>query len=143
MKTKFELNPLIGILSLLVFCVLAAVSVTGTLVRCIVFAPIYILLLVAVYKVLDYFLGKYVSKSRDFWYILLPFAVLAVVARFVLGWDVLLAFFAAGMLAVAVDSVGKMITRKVPFSDIVKVVCAVFGSVVLYTAVSVIGGIYI
>ncbi len=137
---KIGKNSLIGLLSLFVFFLFAALSVRGNPVRCVVFVVIYLVLFVLMFKLLDRFLGRIVTKSKDFWLMLAPFALMLIFSRLIFGWDILFAFSTAGFISVAVDCVSRLIQKKAGIKAVLCVSAAVFASVAVFTVAAVIGG---
>ncbi len=142
---KFDKNSVVGIASLVIFCVFAIINVQGGVLKYVLFGFLHLILAVVTFVMMSFVFGKQSEnnkKSSVFWCDLAPFAIILLLSQVVANWDFYIIFYFIGMIYVTLNETLQRLDSGLTFRDIelYKPIAVGVGSVVLYAAFSFAGG---
>ena len=142
---KFDKNSVVGISSLVIFCVSAIINIQGGVLKYVLFGFLHLILAVVTFVMMSFVFGKQSEnnkKSSVFWCDLAPFAIILLLSQVVANWDFYIIFYFIGVIYVTLNETLQSLDSGLTFRDIelYKPIAVGVGSVVLYTAFSFAGG---
>ena len=142
---KFDKNSVVGIASLVIFCVFAIMNVQGGVLKYVLFGFLHLILAVVTFVMMSFVFGKQGENNKkysEFWCDLAPFAIILLLAQVVANWDFYIIFYFIGMIYVTLNETLHRQNLGLTFRDIelYKPIAVGLGSVILYTAFSFAGG---
>ena len=142
---KLDKNSVVGISSLMFFCVFAVMNVQGEVLKYVLFGFLHLILSVVTFVLLTFVMekpGGDIKGSPEYWCDLAPFAIVLVLANLIAGWDFYIIFYFIGMIYLILNETFYRLNNGMTFKDIdlYKPIAVGVGSVVLYVIFSFAGG---
>jgi len=142
---KLDKNSVVGISSLIIFCVYATMNVHGGVLKYVLFGFLHLILAVVTFVLMGFAVekqGENGKESSAFWCDLAPFAIILLLSQVVAGWDFYIVFYFIGMIYLTLNETLRRLDLGQTFGDIslYKPIAVGVGSVILYTAFSFAGG---
>ena len=140
--TKTMINRAAGLFSLLVFLILSMLNITEGIEKHILFLGFGFILTIASVFVIS---KAFPEGEGRYWFAVTPFSLLAIVARAIFGWDILLPFIlcaygALGLSGFAMNSSGKNNPKS--YENILPLV-SVVASAAVYIGLCAVVGVFI
>ena len=142
---KINKNSVVGMASLVIFCVFAIMNVQGGVLKYVLFGFLHLILSAATFVCLTFVMekpGKNIKDPSAYWCDLAPFAIILVLASLIAGWDFYIIFYFIGMVYLVLNETFFRLNNGLTFKDIdlYKPVFVGIGSVILYVVLSFAGG---
>ena len=142
---KLDKNSVVGMSSLMIFCVFAVMNVQGGVLKYVLFGFLHLILSTATFLCMTHVMEKSdrnIKASSAYWFDLAPFAIVLVLATLVAGWDFYIIFYFIGMVYVVLNETFYRLNRGLKFKDfdLYKPIAVGIGSIVLYVVLSFAGG---
>ena len=135
---KLDKNLIIGVSSLIITVICGIFSLNGGIGTILLTTFFYIAATAGIIILYSFLLPKYVGVTAD-WLCFMPFPIMLVISRAILGWDLFMPFCVAGFLAVTIDTY----TRRSDKNKNETLIIAGSGaaSVLVFAIISLCGGI--
>ncbi|MBQ2881300.1 MAG: hypothetical protein IJE40_03440 [Clostridia bacterium] len=142
---KFDKNSVVGISSLVIFCIFATMNVHGGVLKYVLFGFLHFILAFVTFVLMSFVVEKHgenCNKSSAYWCDLAPFAIILLLSQVIASWDFYIVFYFIGMIYMTLNEVLRRLDSGLTFKDVslYMPVAVGVGSVVLYVAFSFAGG---
>ena len=138
MKMKIDRNLIFGAIGLILTVICGIFSFKGGFGAILLSTICYIIAIAAVLILFSYILPQVIGVGAD-WLYYAPFALMLILSRAFLGWDLFMPFYAAGFIAVTLDIYAR---RKGKFRNEALVIAGSgVASIAVFALISLCGGV--
>ncbi len=135
---KIDKNLVFGAIALIITVICGIFSLKGGIGAILLSTLFYIVAVAAVLLLYSYFLPQTIGVGAD-WLYYAPFAIMLVLSRAFLGWDLFMPFYTAGFIAVTLDIFAR---RKGKLKNETLIIAGSgFASVAVFALISLCGGV--
>jgi hypothetical protein len=135
---KIDRNLIIGTVGLILTGICGIFSLGGNIGLTLLSAFFYIIAAAAILLIYSYLIPHFFGINAD-WLYYMPFAVMLIVSRIILGWDIFMPFYAAGIIAVTLDLYARYKSKTL--QGTLAIAGAGTASIILFAIISLCGGV--
>ncbi|MBQ6053092.1 MAG: hypothetical protein IJL30_07425 [Clostridia bacterium] len=135
---KIDRNLIFGTVALILTGVCGIFSLNGDIGSILLSALFYIIAAAAVLLIYSYLLPHFIGVNVD-WLYYVPFPLMLIASRIILGWDLFMPFYAAGIIAITLDAYSKYKAKTL--RGTLMIAGAGTASITLFALISLCGGV--
>lgn len=135
---KIDRNLIFGTVGLILTGICGIFSLGGSIGITLLSALFYIIASAAILLIYSYLLPRFIGVGAD-WLYYIPFPVMLIVSRIILGWDIFMPFYAAGVIAVTLDLYVRYKAKTL--QGTLAIAGAGTASIILFAIISLCGGV--
>jgi hypothetical protein len=135
---KIDRNLIIGTVGLILTGICGIFSLNADIGAILLSAFFYLIVSAAVLLIYSYLIPRFLGVYAD-WLYFLPFPIMLIASRIILGWDLFLPFYAAGIVALTIDVYAKYKAKAL--HGTLMIAGAGAASIILFAVVSLCGGV--
>ena len=135
---KIDRNLIFGTVGLILTCVCGIFSLNAGIGITLITTVFYIIAAALILIMYSYLLPRAIGVGPD-WLYYVPFPLMLIVSRIILGWDLFMPFYAAGIIAVTLDIYFRYKTKAL--RGTLMIAGTGIAAIVLFALISLCGGV--